>query len=76
MKRRQDLNGSKGRSRPRRRGQGTLEYIMLLTVILIALVAVMTTAFSNSVKNVINRSGDAVNAAGNKIKTGLVGLTP
>ncbi len=65
---------SERRSQRGRRGQGTLEYIMLLTVILLALVAVMTTAFSNSVKNIINQSGNSVSNAANKLKTGLTGL--
>ena len=55
-------------------GQGTLEYIMLLTVILIALVAVMSTAFDNSVRRMVNQSGVAVNNAATKLMNGLVGL--
>ena len=61
-------------SRCQRRGQGTLEYIMLLTVILLALVAAMQGAFTKGVTKMVDESSNAVNNAAGKLKTGLVGL--
>ena len=74
MKQERSQGVSEGKSRRGRQGQGTLEYIMLLTVILLALVAAMQGAFTQGVTKMVNESSNAVNNAASKIKVGLVGL--
>lgn len=58
-----------------RRGQNTIEYILVVAAVIVALVAVMSTAMQPAVTQVVTDSGAAITAASGKISAGL-GLTP
>lgn len=58
-----------------RRGQSTLEYILVLAAILAAVIAGATTIIKPAVTTALTDSGATMNAATAKVKTGL-GLPP
>lgn len=53
-----------------RRGQSTLEYILILAAILAAVVAA-SVAFQNKAKATVDKAGETIDAAAGKVKTGL-----
>lgn len=58
----------------RRRGQSTLEYILVLTAVLIALIVAAASSVGPGVQNTMNQAGNVVQKASNKVVNGLKGL--
>ena len=54
----------------RMRGQSTLEYVLIMAAVLAAVIAA-SVAFSTKAQSTIDKSGEAVGSAADKIKTGL-----
>lgn len=53
------------------RGQSTLEYILVLAVVLLAIIAFTSGALRNRVEKTFNQSGNTINGAVNKFNTGI-----
>lgn len=53
------------------RGQSTLEYILVIAAVLIALVAVTLNVLRPAVNRMSNESANTISDASNKVKTGL-----
>ena len=53
------------------RGQSTLEYILIIAAILVAVVAAAGTLIKPAVTKTMTDSGDVIKAASGKVKTGL-----
>ena len=62
-----------GHVRKGAKGQSTLEYILVLIVILVAIIAATQGIFKNAVNRMMNQSSTAVENAANKI-TNRLGL--
>lgn len=54
-----------------RKGQSTLEYILVITAILVAIVAVVSTTIKPATEQTLTDSGNAVKAAAGKLQSGL-----
>lgn len=52
------------------RGQSTLEYILILAAVLAAIVAASTT-FGTKAQSTVNKSGEVIDSAAGKLKSGL-----
>jgi len=52
-------------------GQSTLEYILVLAAIIVAIIVAANTAIRPAVGNSLTESGKAINSAANKLITGL-----
>ena len=55
----------------RRRGQSTLEYVLVVGAILAAILGIAWTAMHPAVEKTVQQSADVVSAAADKVKTGL-----
>ena len=60
-----------GKRARRTRGQSTLEYILVLVVILVAIIAFAAGALKPNVKKMLDQSGNTINAAADKVARGL-----
>lgn len=54
-----------------RRGQSTLEYLLMLGVILLALIAFGSGTIRTGIQNVLTNSGQTIDAAAGKVQGGL-----
>ena len=59
------------RSWARRRGQSTLEYVLVFMVIVAAVIVIANTAMAPAVNKVITDSANVINNASNKLQVGL-----
>ncbi len=53
------------------RGQSTLEYILVIAAVLIALVAVTVNVLRPAVQNMTNESASTITDASSQVRTGL-----
>lgn len=60
-----------GEIKMKRRGQSTLEYILILAAILVAVIIGANTWVKPGTENVLKRAGKAITGATAKVKTGL-----
>ena len=58
-------------SRPARRGQSTLEYILVLAAILVAVIAAATGVMKPAAEQAIQDSGNAITSATGQLKAKL-----
>ena len=56
----------------RRAGQSSLEFLLVMGVVLVAIVAVVGTAFQQRVKDTVNTGGEAVQKAVDEFKNKVV----
>ena len=54
-----------------RRGQSTLEYILVLGVILLAVIGIASVAMRTGTENTLKNAGTTIDAASTKVKAGL-----
>ena len=60
-----------GRTKGGRRGQSTLEYILVLAAILVAVIAAANTLIKPAVTKAMTDSKDTIEGGSGKLKTGL-----